>query len=216
MSDQKRIEELVEIIEKNTAERDFFGATYKEVPYLKEIKKIIEKETNEDKDSLLFKYQTYLYLGEQYYSLGRFTISADSNKKALLTAVILFNKYQYKSDIIGDLFFRLLRDRNHYVDDDCKDILKILKEAPLIEEECINEIYQKRMNRRRNLKSDPVEMSEEYLNVIDEVEEKIEKNRKHYGMVSCYEVWDLKHRFLLEKGINWKSPAVLNPRVIFD
>ena len=175
MSDQKRIEELVEIIEKNTAERDFFGATYKEVPYLKEIKEIIEKETNEDKDSLLFKYQTYLYLGEQYYSLGRFTISADSNKKALLTAVILFNKYQYKSDIIGDLFFRLLRDRNHYVDDDCKDILKILKEAPLIEEECINEIYQKRMNRRRNLKSDPVEMSEEYLNVIDEVEEKIEK-----------------------------------------
>ena len=70
--------------------------------------------------------------------------------------------------------------------------------------------------RRRSLKHDPVEMSEEYLAVIDEVEEKIDQNRTMRGMGSCHEIWGLKYEYLLEKGIHWKSPSVLNPRVMFD
>ena len=72
------------------------------------------------------------------------------------------------------------------------------------------------MNRRRNLKHDPVEMTEEYLAVIDEVDEKIEKNREYHGFGSCHHVWSLKTDYLAEKGIVWKSPVVLNPRVRFD
>ena len=59
-------------------------------------------------------------------------------------------------------------------------------------------------------------MSEEYLAVIDDVEEKIDKNRPLVGMGSCHEIWDLKYQYLLEKGIRWKSPQILNPRVMFD
>jgi hypothetical protein len=72
------------------------------------------------------------------------------------------------------------------------------------------------MKRRRNLKHDPVEMTEEYLAVIDEVDEKIEKNREYHGFGSCHHVWSLKTDYLAEKGIEWKSPVVLNPKVRFD
>ena len=46
--------------------------------------------------------------------------------------------------------------------------------------------------------------------------EKIEKNRQHHGFGSCHHVWSLKTDYLAEKGIEWKSPVVLNPRVRFD
>ena len=72
------------------------------------------------------------------------------------------------------------------------------------------------MSHRRNLKHDPVEMSETYLAVIDEIEARIEKNRTLRGMGSCHEIWALKQEYLAEKGIEWQSPVILNPRVMFD
>ena len=110
----------------------------------------------------------------------------------------------------------MLRSRNHFIDDDCLEIYQKVKDSGLLENEVLEKVYQDRMSRRRNLKADPIEMSEEYLAVIDEVEEKIKKNRKHFGMGSCYEYWNLKEEYLLEKGIRWKSPHIMNPRVMFD
>ena len=80
----------------------------------------------------------------------------------------------------------------------------------------MDDVFDTVMNRRRNLKHDPVEMTEEYLAVIDEIDEKIEKNREYRGFGSCHHVWSLKTDCLAEKGIEWKSPVVLNPRVRFD
>jgi hypothetical protein len=61
-----------------------------------------------------------------------------------------------------------------------------------------------------------VEATEEYLAVIDEVDEWIEKNREYRGFGSCHHVWRLKAEYLAKKGITWRSPAALNPRVRFD
>ena len=58
-----------------------------------------------------------------------------------------------------------------------------------------------------------VEKTEEYLAVIDKVEEKIEKTKQ---MNFCLEYWNLKAQFLFEYGILWRSPTQLNPGVMFD
>ena len=68
-------------------------------------------------------------------------------------------------------------------------------------------------NRRGFIKNDPVEKTEEYLAVIDKVEEKIDNTNQ---MNFCLEKWDLKAQFLFEFGILWRSPAQLNPGVMFD
>lgn len=210
------LDELAEEINKRKEGRDSIAASYLDVPLLKEFAQLLESGLDEEKDSLLLAFNGYLFLSEQYTSLGRFSISADYLFQALNIAVTLWSKYAIKLQETSDVIYRLLRDRNFYVDDDCNDVLEILKKTPLLDQKSIEDMFQKRMNRRRNLKQDPIEMSEEYLAVIDEVEEKIEKNRKSFGMGSCYEYWELKERFLLEKGIKWKSPALLNPRVLFD
>ena len=84
-------------------------------------------------------------------------------------------------------------------------------------EKCLAErIINERKERRRSLKHDPVEMRDEYLAVIDAVEERVEAGRTLHGHGSCFEVWALKKSCLLEHGIFWRTPAELNPRVHVD
>lgn len=156
-------------------------------------------------------YNGYLLIAEAYKKMGRSSLAASAYEKALDIALKL-----KIDDRLRDIFFEILRSRNHFIDDDCVDIYQKVKDSRLLDNEVLEKVYQDRMSRRRNLKADPIEMSEEYLAVIDEVEEKIKKNRKHFGMGSCYEYWNLKEEYLLEKGIKWKSPHIMNPRVMFD
>lgn len=213
---KNRALEIINEIEKTIAKRDFFVATYKDRPLLIELEKIAENGLDEQEESLLFAYDLFVYLAEKYTSMGRFPLSGKFNEKALNAAMLLKQKYGKESERVNEIYSNLLRDRNYYVDDNCKEILEAVIKSHVIGEDEAIRIHRNRMNRRRNLKHDPVEMTEEYLNVIDEIDEKIEKNRKHYGMGACYEIWNLKQQFLLEKGIYWKSPFILNPGVIFD
>ena len=65
---------------------------------------------------------------------------------------------------------------------------------------------------------DPVEDSEAYLTVIDEVErrlyEELKDEPRHMGF--CFEYWSAKEALLREYGIEWRSPSSMNPRVMFD
>jgi hypothetical protein len=74
-------------------------------------------------------------------------------------------------------------------------------------------LFSAQENRRGFIKNDPVEKTEEYLAAIDKVEEKIDKAKQ---MNFCLEYWNLKAQFLFEHGILWRSPAQLNPGVMFD
>ena len=60
----------------------------------------------------------------------------------------------------------------------------------------------------------------EILKIMDDfnkdIEKLIDENMTYRGMGACHQYWMLKQRFLAERGINWKSPAALNPRVMFD
>ena len=65
---------------------------------------------------------------------------------------------------------------------------------------------------------DPIEETDEYKTRAQELEEELSelmKNHSRFG--SCHFYWANKKRILKEKyGIEWKSPAELNPHVCFD
>lgn len=68
------------------------------------------------------------------------------------------------------------------------------------------------------LKYDPVEDSETYLSVIDEVERKLydELKDEPRSMGFCFRYWAAKRALLEQYGITWRSPQMMNPRVMFD
>ena len=198
----QRIIELIEQINKRKEGRDSIAATYRDSSDLKELAELVSLERN-----LSFAYDVLVFISEQYESMGRFSVAGIYRLEALKIAEGLDKDFD-------EMLYAILRDRNYYVDDDCNDVRVIVDN--LLPEETIEKLFNTIKRRRRSLKHDPVEMSKEYLDCIDEIEEKIEKNRTYSGLGSCHEIWDLKYRFLLEKGIVWKSPAVLNPRVMFD
>ena len=213
----KRLTELLGLIEQNGDGRRA-ELTYLAVPYLKETDEIVKSqlasESPGSKETLTDSIAVLSYLADAYERLGRFAVSAQYYTRAIALAATLYTAYGEKVVDIGDTVYRALKARNYYVDDDCED-LRALALSFLPKEE-VEETFDAVMKRRRSFRHDPVEMTEAYIAVIDEVEEKIEKNRLHYGMGSCHHVWSLKTDYLAQKGIVWHSPAVLNPKVRFD
>ena len=213
----ERLKELFDLIEKN-GDYNAYELTYQAVPYLKETDEIVEAqlalENPYDKVTLLDSATIMRYLAEAYDRLGRFAVSVRYYKRAIELAAKLYTMYGEEMQDSSGMIYNALKARNYYVDDDCEDIRE--QALVFIPKDIVDDVFDTVMNRRRNLKHDPVEMTEEYLAVIDEVDEKIEKNREYRGFGSCHHVWSLKTDYLAEKGIEWKSPVVLNPRVRFD
>ncbi len=213
----ERLTELLELIEKNgdTAAHEL---TYQAVPFLKETDEIVKaqfaSEEPYDKVTLLDSATIMRYLAEAYDRLGRFAVSVRYYKRAIVLASTLYTMYGEEMQDSSGMIYNALKARNYYVDDDCEDIRE--QALVFISKDIVDDVFDTVMNRRRNLRHDPVEMTEEYLAVIDEVDEKIEKNREYRGFGSCHHVWILKTDYLAEKGITWRSPDVLNPRVRFD
>lgn len=68
------------------------------------------------------------------------------------------------------------------------------------------------------LKHDPIEDTPEFQAIKDEVERKVvARVGKPSGMGYCHKYWYAKAQILREEyGITWRSPAIMNPGVIFD
>ncbi len=213
----ERLKELFELIEKN-GDYNAYELTYLAVPYLKETEEIVEaqlaSESPYDKVTLFDSATIMRYLAEAYDRLGRFAVSVHYYKKAITLAAALYTAYREEIKDSSGMVYNALKARNYYVDDDCEDLRE--QALAFLPEDIVEDVFCTVMSRRRNLWHDPVETTAEYLAVIDEVEEKIEKNRKYRGFGSCHHVWSLKTDYLAEKGIEWRSPAILNPRVRFD
>ena len=211
----KRLTELLGEIE-GRKEHSNAAATYKDIPALKKIVRSVEAQLIHDNEesTLVDSIAILRYVADRYDSLGRFAVSAKLYSQILGLALRLKRQYGVDTDGIDSIFYVALRARNFYVDDDCDDLMNIASE--LMNTGDAQRILNERKERRRSLKHDPVEMTEEYLAVIDEVEERVEKNRTTYGHGSCHEVWSLKKAYLSEHGIAWHTPVQLNPRVHFD
>ena len=70
----------------------------------------------------------------------------------------------------------------------------------------------------RHLLFDPVERTKEWEDIIYEVEKAVDRRLKGVprGMGFCYEYWSVKRAELAKRGIEWKSPSQMNPKVRFD
>lgn len=68
------------------------------------------------------------------------------------------------------------------------------------------------------LKKDPVEWTAGYEEVIDEVEKEVADKLKDEprGMGFCFIYWPAKTAALAKRGISWRSPKQMNPRILFD
>ena len=69
------------------------------------------------------------------------------------------------------------------------------------------------------LKKDPIEWTARWEEVIDEVNEIVDARLSDCprGMGFCFAYWSEKATVLREKfGIEWRSPSLMNPGVIFD
>ena len=213
----ERLTELLELIEKN-GDYNAYELTYQAVPHLKETEEIVEaqlaSEIPYDRETLLDSATILRFLADAYDRLGRFAVSVRYYKRAIELAAKLYTMYGEEMQDSNGMIYSALKARNYYVDDDCEELRA--QALVFIPKDIVDDVFDTVMKRRRNLRHDPVEMTEEYLAVIDEVDEKIEKNREYRGFGSCHHVWSLKTDYLAEKGITWHSPVVLNPRVRFD
>ena len=68
------------------------------------------------------------------------------------------------------------------------------------------------------LKVDPVQATKKWEDVINEVEKEVDEELKYEprGMGFCFSYWSAKRTALARRGIEWRSPSAMNPRVMFD
>ena len=68
------------------------------------------------------------------------------------------------------------------------------------------------------LKVDPVQATQEWEDVIYEIEKEVDEELKDEprGMGFCFGYWSAKRAALERRGIEWRSPSAMNPRVMFD
>ena len=67
-------------------------------------------------------------------------------------------------------------------------------------------------------KTDPIEWTDKWEDCIDEVYQKMEAQmeKDDYQAGISLQYWALKTKVLKDFGIEWRSPAVMNPDCIFD
>lgn len=78
--------------------------------------------------------------------------------------------------------------------------------------------YKERDERFTRRKTDPIELTDEYLKIELELDRCIRMEIGEGGYRGyCHRYWGTKKKILKEKyGIEWKSPADMNPGIIFD
>ncbi len=209
-----RIVQLFNGIEENK-EHEYAAPTYKDSPALEQMAEIILSRTEDTAQILPEKITVLTYLGRCYDQMCRAGMSV-KYYKILLECYAKLSKLQKLSKDekkhFEEAFYDAVKARNWYVFDNCADLKGIV--CDVIADEKVEALFQSAVDSRKGLpKYDPVELTEEYLAVIDAVEERIEKNKK---VNVCFEYWNLKTDYLEERGIRWSSPAVLNPGVMFD
>lgn len=74
------------------------------------------------------------------------------------------------------------------------------------------------LTQKRFLRYDPVQLSEAWEDNIYEVEKELDElfkdEPRHMGF--CFRYWSAKRTALAKRGIDWRSPAAMNPRTRFD
>lgn len=223
---EEKVIELKKIIDNSNP---FGMVTYRDSKNLKELYKIVLPflENNEiNHDELIKLTNILIYIAIKYDRMKRPGQSIRIYYNVLNCFSILFNKYKEKYMGNSSLFNtnlnyiniirKTIEARKSFYNWNLDEIVSICKTF-LNEEEIEKYIYLESKSIIITL-NDPIEMTDEYLNIIDEVEPKINEEYDKlpnlgFGMIHFY--WEIKKRILEEYGIKWRSPKELN-NVIFD
>lgn len=100
-----------------------------------------------------------------------------------------------------------------YYDDNRTYHLLLAVDPDLSEEE-----FLKRTGSYRSLKYDPIQNTPEWEEIIYEVEKELDEKFRGVDryMGFCHEYWSAKRAALAKRGIEWRSPQQMNPKVRFD
>lgn len=167
-----------------------------------------------DADTLRSAVEIFSSFADIHTRTNRMMYAADCYDRAIGYAARLYQDFGEVDEDASDILYSALRAHNYYLDDDCEDIRALA--SVYLSEEAIESVFSRMDSIRNHLIHDPVELTDEYLAVIDEVEVRIDEERECFGFGSCHHVWMLKQDFLRERGVVWHKPSELNPRVRFD
>lgn len=211
----KRIMERMKEIEARK-EHSNAAATYKDVPALQEIDKIVKEEMALeppcDCDTLIDSIFAVRYLGTAYESMWRIAYANQYYKWLFEIHHDLYRRFGKKDKELADDYYVALRARNYYGKDGCSDLIELAKE--LLPEKKRLDIEKQILEDFHPLKHDPVELSDKYLAVIDEVERRMDipENKNVHPFVR-----NERFKALLQQyGIEWEPMTSLNPGWHFD
>lgn len=213
--DTMRLLELFQQVQQRQ-QQDDETTNYKDAPALQEmaglIRPYVAKLEEMDGADLADLAAVCRFLGSSYRELCRGVYGAEFFTAAF-RAMVAGSKISGEAPEDGEELFRdAVKTRNWYVDDACEDLKKLA--ADVMAHDSIEKAFAEAS--RRTLKRDPVEMTPQYLAVIDEVERKVAENMTTHGRGSCHERWALTREFLEEEGIHWRSQGAMNPGWRFD
>ena len=214
---QQEIDRLIQLKDEieGRKEHAYAAPTYLDSPALAEMSAIVAGNTEESEDVLEDKITVLDYLTDCYDDMGRTGISVKLYGQLLEAYAQLAQKRELseeEKENLKNTFYCAVLARNRYIKDDCEDLVQFVSQ--LIGDEKVKHCKKAVTERIRILpKLDPVELTDEYLAVIDEVEGKADEQCE---TKICHEYWMRKESILREYGIEWSSPASLNPKIMFD
>ncbi len=211
----KRILEKIKEIEARK-EHPNAATTYKDVPALQEIDKIVKEqmalEQPCDCDTLIDSIFAVRYLGSAYESMWRIAYANKYHKWLFDIHLDLYRRFGEKDKELADDYYTALRARNYYGKDDCFDLIEMAKE--LLPDKKRLDIEKQILEDFHPLKHDPVELTDKYLAVIDEVDQRMDipENKNIHSFL-----WNERFQALLQQyGIEWEPMTSLNPGWHFD
>jgi tetratricopeptide (TPR) repeat protein len=186
---------------------------------LTEMARLVETLTADENEPPEGVIRAYTFMGEEYMNLRHFGFAREYYLKALE----IFPKC--RKDIFED------EEMAEMFEDGCVNLLKIY--GNMGSYETADRIYglirdalpekaesiHKQAIKKPHILYDTVEYTDEYLAILPELEAKIEADLKDVRRVHgfCFQYWHTKEEILKrDYGIEWASPSVLNPGVMFD
>ena len=198
---------VTEIV-KNMAKRhetEGEGYSFKDAPSLNKIAKMAATRFKDndapDQRALADGIAIYSFLGGAYECMHRYQPAAEYMEQACRMIGRVKEEFKEIPDNAAVIFERTVTLRNTYVEDDCKDVMEIAGKVF-----GDTGFLKKAFERKPRVVRDPVEMSKEYLAVIDEVEEKAFKQMK--GTESRRDMQMKIAAMLAEKGVKWNFPVL--------
>ena len=138
----------------------------------------------------------YFELGTFYRSISRYQKALDCFERA----------FALRKDE-PSLYYLVLTERFLHPD----------KGIEIFKESLVSPRVKLALQGKGGLKIDPIEKTEEFMNVFDEVhEEALEIIEKEGDLNLCHQMWGILSELYAKRGIFWRSPALMNPNVRFD